>query len=99
MMFSENPELVITSLDKEIWDEELEDFVPKNIFDIHTEINDCLLFILIHTSLTQGMHFILQLRPLLFYILKPLIKLRFPRVSMLFFRQRWEDMSKIRVVQ
>ena len=33
-MFNENPELIITSLDKQIWDEELEDFVPKNIFDI-----------------------------------------------------------------
>ena len=32
-MFNENPELIITSLDKQIWDEELENFVPKNIFD------------------------------------------------------------------
>ena len=31
-MFNENPELIITSLDKQIWDEELENFVPKNIF-------------------------------------------------------------------
>ena len=35
-MFNENPELIITSLDKQIWDEELENFVPKNIFDVHT---------------------------------------------------------------
>ena len=37
-MFNENPELIITSLDKQIWDEELENFVPKNIFDVHTHI-------------------------------------------------------------
>ena len=37
-MFNENPELTITSLDKQIWDEELENFVPKNIFDVHTHI-------------------------------------------------------------
>ena len=38
-MFNENPELIITSLDKQIWDEELENFVPKNIFDVHTHIS------------------------------------------------------------
>lgn len=38
MNFLNIPELKLNSLDKQIWEEELSDFVPKKIYDIHTHI-------------------------------------------------------------
>ena len=38
MNFLDIPDLNLTDLDKQIWDEELSDFVPKKIYDIHTHI-------------------------------------------------------------
>ncbi len=38
MNFIDIPDLKLTDLDKQIWNEELSDFVPQNIYDIHTHI-------------------------------------------------------------
>ena len=51
-----------------------------NKFDTHKDTNGNLLFILAHTSLTQGVQFILQRRPHLFYTLTPLVNPGLPRV-------------------
>ena len=38
MNFIDIPDLKLTDLDKQIWNEELSDFVPQNRYDIHTHI-------------------------------------------------------------
>ena len=38
MNFLDIPDLNITDLDKQIWNDELSDFVPQKIYDIHTHI-------------------------------------------------------------